>query len=229
MTSKIQASKDYRNHALVSGIKASGDHATQDQPPVSLPRREQGTTCVFLWQNILNFIGHNMDWIPLKEHLMFLPTSAIWQLQGILGFFPFWGVHEMFRIDTILTFRPGRGPQPFSVARSFPPRALRLNRSQPWRHMWSEWGLHWAKYAKMLSNSVEICFMLEASSKTEIIVLNIMLFTFCGSFIAAVLCRHYCWTGHCKWLPPGSLNMYVVPFSRNLQIDRKPWQWKNRS
>ena len=146
----------------------------------------------FLWKNTLCFF------LPLRSD----------NFKGFWDFFPFWGVHEMFRIDTILTFRPGRGPQPFSVARSFPPRALRLNRSQPWRHMWSEWGLHWAKYAKMLGNSVEICFMLEASSKTEIIVLNIMLFTFCGSFIAAVLCRHYCWTGHCK-MTSSRLTKYV--------------------
>ena len=46
-----------------------------------------------------------------------------------------------------------------------------------------------------------------------------MLLPFRGSFIATVLCRCCCWTGHCKWLsPPGSPSILLC-HDRNLPID----------
>ena len=105
-------------HALVNGIKASGDHATQDQPPLGLARREQGTTCVsFCWQKVLSFIVYKMDWIPLKEHLMFILTSAIWQLQAICVS-PFVG--SSWKVLTPSDISPRSWPPTFLCSQVFP-------------------------------------------------------------------------------------------------------------
>ena len=53
-------------HALANGIKANGDHATQDQPPVGLARRDQGTTCASLFGKLFS-ASLDIKWLDSSE------------------------------------------------------------------------------------------------------------------------------------------------------------------